>query len=272
MSDQYNPYGDQSQNPYGGQPADPYVQQNPYAQPQADPYAQQNPYAQPQADPYAQQNPYSQPQADPYAQQNPYAQSADSYAQGNPYAQNSFPGSAAAPKKKSKAPLIITLCVVLAAAIGVGVYFLFIKKDKEGGSDKAGNTPKDVAEAFVDAFVNYDTNKIASLFPPELAGDSEVQQMKQMFDLYKSMGVEVKFNDTKYDVGEDYDDSDLSQLKSTMESQGYNISDKIKNAKNVTITSTIETTYAGQTEKTNYKATLVVSKIDGEWKILGAFQ
>ena len=264
MSDQYNPYGDQPQNPYGGQPADPYAQQNPYAQPQADPYAQQNPYAQPQADPYAQQN--------PYAQKNPYAQSADPYAQGNPYAQNSFPGGAAAPKKKSKAPLIITLCVVLAAAIGVGVYFLFIKKDKEGGSDKAGNTPKDVAEAFVDAFVNYDTNKIASLFPPELAGDSEVQQMKQMFDLYKSMGVVVKFNDTKYDVGEDYDDSDLSQLKSTMESQGYNISDKIKNAKNVTITSTIETTYAGQTEKTNYKATLVVSKIDGEWKILGAFQ
>ncbi|MBQ6229623.1 MAG: hypothetical protein IJJ74_00715 [Eubacterium sp.] len=269
MSDQYNPYGGQPTDPYGGQP-----QQNPYAQPQADPYAQQNPYAQPQANPYAQQNPYAQPQADPYAQQNPYAQPqadpyADPYGQGNPYQAQ---GMAAPATKKSKAPIIITICVVLAAAIAVGVYFLFIKKDKDGGSDKAGNTPKDVVVAFVDAFENYDTDKIASLFPPELASDQEVQSLKQMFELYKSMGVIVKFKDPKYDIGDDYSETDLEQLRSTLESQGYYISDKVKNAKNVTIKCKIETTYSGQTETQDYNATLIVSKIDGEWKILAAYQ
>ena len=258
MSDQFNPYdNNMQQNPYG-------QQANPYAQPQADPYGQQaNPYAQPQVDPYAQQNPYAQPQADPYGQ-NPYNQ---------PQFGGGYPGGAAPQKSGNgkKIAIIVGIIAALAAVAVVLILFVF-KKDKDGGKDSSGTTPKDLAVAFVEAFEDFDTNKIASLFPPELAADSEVEQIKQMFSMYESMGVTMKFKNTKYDVGEEYSDSDLDMLKSTLENQGYNISDKIKVAKNVKITCQLETSYAGETNSQDYTASLVVGKVNGEWKILGLLQ
>ena len=93
-----------------------------------------------------------------------------------------------------------------------------------------------------------------------------------MFSMYESMGVTMKFKNAKYDVGEEYSDSDLDMLKSTLENQGYNISDKIKVAKNVKITCKLETSYAGETNSQDYTASLVVGKVNGEWKILGLLQ
>lgn len=64
-----------------------------------------------------------------YAQQN--------FQNQNPYYVNSAAQApnAAAPKKKSKLPLIILLIVILVAAIGTGVFF-FLKKNKASGSPK----------------------------------------------------------------------------------------------------------------------------------------
>lgn len=285
MADQNNPYNGYNQNPYG-QVNDPYGAQgaNQYGQPQgqynapqgADPYGQgqfnaQNPYGQGQ---YADQNPYGQSQV-----QNQYNQqftNNDMYGQQNPYSQpqynGGYPGNTALAKKNgAKMAIIIVASLLVVAGLAVGAYFLFFKdkKDDETGS---GMSPKELAEEFIDAFEAYDTDRIADLFPPELAADDEVTQIKTMFQQYSSAGIELTFEDVEYDVEESYSDSELKQLKSTLEDQGYNISSKLKDAKNIKITCEMKVSYMGETQSQKNTMRLVAGKINGEWKLVGLIQ
>ena len=148
-------------------------------------------------------------------------------------------------------------------AVGVGAYFVI---------NNLLSSPKKVAKEFIDAFEEYDTDKLVSLFPPELATDDDVELLKLTFELYKSYGIKIKFKDVKYDVSKPYDKSSIKYLESTLNEQGYNMTGKMDQVKTVKIDCTMEASYLGETNSEKYSITFVCAKIKGDWKIIGALQ
>ena len=134
------------------------------------------------------------------------------------------------------------------------------------------SSPKKAAKEFIDAFEAYDVDKLVSLFPAELAKTDDVEQIKQMFELYKSYGIKIKFKDVKYDVSKPYDKSSIKYLESTLRDQGYNLDGKMDQVKTVKIDCTMEATYLGETKSQAYTITFVCAKIKGDWKLIGALQ
>lgn len=172
-------------------------------------------------------------------------------------------GYAEPARVKSKSGAIVAIVLVLLCAVGVGAYFIL---------NNLLSSPKKVAQEFMEAFEDYDTDKLASLFPAELATDNDVQQLKTMFEMYKSYGIKIKFKNTKYDVSKPYDKSSIKYLESTLRDEGYNLDGKMDQVKTVKIDCTMELTYLGETESEKYSITFVCAKIDGDWKIIGALQ
>ena len=164
---------------------------------------------------------------------------------------------------KSKSGAIVAIILVLLCAIGVGAYFVI---------NNLLSSPKKVAEEFVDAFEDYDIDKLVSLFPPELATQDDVEMLKQTFELYKSYGVSIKFKDVKYDVSKPYDKQSIKYLEQTLKEEGYDLTGKMDQVKTVKIDCKMEASYNGQSESQKYSITFVCAKIKGDWKIIGALQ
>ena len=176
---------------------------------------------------------------------------------------SSLGGYAEPPRVKSKSGAVVAIILVLLCAVGVGAYFVI---------NNLLSSPKKVAKEFIDAFEEYDTDKLVSLFPPELATDDDVELLKQTFELYKSYGIKIKFKDVKYDVSKPYDKSSIKYLESTLNEQGYNMTGKMDQVKTVKIDCTMEASYLGETNSEKYSITFVCAKIKGDWKIIGALQ
>lgn len=195
---------------------------------------------------------------------------ADPYSMGDSSSFSSFDNAGSSlggydepPRVKSKSGAVVAIILVLLCAVGVGAYFVI---------NNLLSSPKKVAKEFIDAFEEYDTDKLVSLFPPELATDDDVELLKQTFELYKSYGIKIKFKDVKYDVSKPYDKSSIKYLESTLNEQGYNMTGKMDQVKTVKIDCTMEASYLGETNSEKYSITFVCAKIKGDWKIIGALQ
>ena len=197
------------------------------------------------------------PAADPYS----YGGSNSFGSAGS--AGSSFGGYAEPARVKSKSGAIVAIVLVLLCAIGVGAYFVI---------NNLMSSPKKAAKEFIDAFEAYDVDKLVSLFPAELAKTDDVEQIKQMFELYKSYGIKIKFKDVKYDVSKPYNNSSIKYLEDTFKEQGYNMDGKMDQVKTVKIDCTLEASYNGETNSEKYSITLVCAKIDGDWMLVGALQ
>ncbi len=172
-------------------------------------------------------------------------------------------GYAEPPRVKSKSGAIVAIILVLLCAVGVGAYFIL---------NNLLSSPKKVAQEFVDAFEDYDIDKLVDLFPPELATDDDVEMLKQTFELYKSYGIKIKFKDVKYDVSKPYDKSSIKYLEQTLKEEGYDLTGKMDQVKTVKIDCKMEASYLGETNSEKYSITFVCAKIDGKWKLIGALQ
>ncbi len=164
---------------------------------------------------------------------------------------------------KSKSGAMVAIILVLLCAVGVGAYFIL---------NNVLSSPKKVAEEFIDAFEDYDIDKLVDLFPPELATDDDVTMLKTTFEQYKTYGISIKFKNVKYDVSKPYDKSSIKYLESTLRDQGYNLDGKMDQVKTVKIDCTMEATYLGETKSQAYTITFVCAKIKGDWKLIGALQ
>ncbi len=164
---------------------------------------------------------------------------------------------------QNKTGAIIAIALVAVCAIGVICYFLFFR-------DGASNSPKGVAQEFIEAFEELDSDKLVSLFPSELAKDEDVATIKQMFQLFSGMGVKIKFSGVTYDVGGAVGASDIQRVKDSFTDQGLSVSFTMDEVRQVTVKGTLTAEAMGQTNSQDFTYNIIVAKIDGKWMIVGA--
>lgn len=207
---------------------------------------------------------------------NPYLDDRiDGNAEYNPYLDdriyNSEYHGTIMPEKSNalKIAIIVTLSVIVVAGLAFGSWLLFFK-EKHGKKEK-GMSPEELAEAFLVAFENYDAETVISLFPDDLAEVDEVNQFTEMFSMYASMNMYIRFKNVVYVEGEDYTESELEELKEDLIDEGYKSAIDIDNARNVQIKGVLEFGYDDYDSDTDFDETITISKINGEWKLIKVF-
>lgn len=169
------------------------------------------------------------------------------------------------PPKKKKGLIIgiIAAAVVIIALVIVLVCFLTNNKE-------ATNEPIDVAESFVTAFKNNDSDGIREILPPDtLNEDDFIETFDDFFETVVTYNITYDSDSETCDVGDLYTDDELEEFKDDID--GTSLGKKsIDGACDITYEVDYTLDMYGATYGARFEIEIITIKVDNTWYLIGA--
>ncbi|MBQ3544258.1 MAG: zinc ribbon domain-containing protein [Lachnospiraceae bacterium] len=187
------------------------------------------------------------------------------YDMGGQEAFNSYGNMPVAPKKKSKAPLIIGICAGAVALVAVVVVVLLFAFGVLGS-----NSPKGIVEEYMEAVKELDGVAALDCMAYSKEYKDEIKEMKEEAkEEAEGMGSMASLVEIDYEIDDIEKASAKEKKEFWEEAEDYGVMVDKKDVKDLRICEvTLKMSAMGMKEET--EMTLYVGKYKGDWKIIGA--